>query len=88
MAHLLCRNFTYISKSYVDRAFEAGEDSGFGHIYDALAVVYSNGKVLWIPPARIKASCPMDITNFLFDKQNCSLKLGSWTYSGEQVCIL
>ena len=88
MAHLLCLNFTYISKSYVDRAFEAGEDSGFGHIYDALALVYSNGKVLWIPPARIKASCPMDITNFPFDKQNCSLKLGSWTYSGEQVCIL
>ena len=90
---IIHRPFPFVSEPHipeyrVDRAFEAGEDSGFGHIYDALALVYNTGYVLWIPPARIKASCPMDITNFPFDKQNCSLKFGSWTYSSEQVRII
>ena len=36
---------------------------------DALAVVNSDGSVLWIPPAIFSSSCPIDITNFPFDTQ-------------------
>lgn len=49
---------------------------------DALAVIQSTGDVLWIPRSIFKSTCPIDITHFPFDIQNCSLKFGSWTYDG------
>ena len=54
---------------------------------DAYAVVKNDGSVLWIPQALFKSSCVIDITNFPFDRQNCSLKFGSWTYDGFQLDI-
>jgi len=47
---------------------------------DAMAVVQSDGTVLWIPPALFRSSCSIDITQFPFDIQTCQLKFGSWTY--------
>ena len=32
-----------------------------------------------------KSSCPIDITWFPFDDQNCEMKFGSWTYNGFKV---
>lgn len=52
-----------------------------------LAVVYSDGKVVWIPQAVFKSSCSVDITHFPFDKQTCIMKFGSWTYDGTKVDI-
>jgi len=49
---------------------------------DAMAVVDSDGTVLWIPPALFRSSCSIDITQFPFDVQTCQLKFGSWTYDG------
>ncbi|CAD5118373.1 DgyrCDS7085 [Dimorphilus gyrociliatus] len=49
---------------------------------DALAVIQYTGSVLWIPRSIFKSTCPIDITHFPFDIQNCSLKFGSWTYDG------
>ena len=31
------------------------------------------------------SSCPIDITWFPFDDQNCEMKFGSWTYNGFKV---
>ena len=31
------------------------------------------------------SSCPMDITWFPFDDQDCEMKFGSWTYNGFKV---
>jgi len=48
-----------------------------------LAVVYSTGKVIWIPPMRAVADC--NTKEVLGDGQRphtCKLKLGSWTYDG------
>lgn len=47
-----------------------------------MAVVSSDGTVLWIPMAIYKSSCSIDITHFPFDTQTCHLKFGSWTYDG------
>ncbi|XP_074712546.1 neuronal acetylcholine receptor subunit alpha-6 isoform X3 [Strix uralensis] len=44
--------------------------------------------VTWTPPAIFKSSCPMDITFFPFDHQNCSLKFGSWTYDKAKIDLL
>ncbi|EDV30135.2 uncharacterized protein Dana_GF23103, isoform A [Drosophila ananassae] len=49
------------------------------------AVVFSNGLVIWQPPAVYKSSCSIDVEYFPYDVQTCILKLGSWTYDGFKV---
>ena len=49
------------------------------------AVIYNSGDVLYIPAATLTSTCEMDLTKFPFDEQTCTLKFGSWTYSGSEV---
>jgi len=51
------------------------------------ATLFPSGKVRWEPPAIYKSSCTIDVEFFPFDKQLCTLKFGSWTYDGYQVCL-
>jgi len=51
-------------------------------------IVKYNGVVTWTPPASYKSSCTMDVTFFPFDRQNCSMKFGSWTYDGSMVDLI
>ena len=50
-------------------------------------VLYSSGKIIWVPPNLITASCRIDPTWFPFDDQKCDFKIGSWTYNGFQLDI-
>ncbi|XP_009563019.2 neuronal acetylcholine receptor subunit alpha-6 [Cuculus canorus] len=52
------------------------------------ALLRYDGMITWNPPAIFKSSCPMDITFFPFDHQNCSLKFGSWTYDKAKIDLL
>ncbi|XP_016852101.2 neuronal acetylcholine receptor subunit beta-3 [Anolis carolinensis] len=52
------------------------------------AIIKYNGIVVWTPPASYKSSCTMDVTFFPFDRQNCSMKFGSWTYDGNMVDLI
>ncbi|XP_069482522.1 neuronal acetylcholine receptor subunit beta-3 isoform X2 [Ambystoma mexicanum] len=52
------------------------------------AIIKHNGTVIWTPPASYKSSCTMDVTFFPFDRQNCSMKFGSWTYDGSMVDLI
>lgn len=47
------------------------------------ATLYYNGTVVWEPPVIYKSFCEIDIQYFPFDIQNCSMKFGLWTYSGD-----
>jgi len=51
-------------------------------------MVKPSGEVFWSPPAKLRSSCKIDVTYFPFDDQLCTLKFGSWTYSGLQVDIV
>ena len=48
-------------------------------------IIRHTGAVTWTPPASYKSACTMDVTFFPFDRQNCSMKFGSWTYDGHMV---
>ncbi|XP_003226473.1 acetylcholine receptor subunit alpha isoform X1 [Anolis carolinensis] len=45
------------------------------------------GHITWTPPAIFKSYCEIIVTHFPFDEQNCSMKLGTWTYDGTMVVI-
>jgi len=49
------------------------------------AVLHHDGTVVWKPPAIFRSACQIDITYFPFDRQECFMKFGTWTYDGSQV---
>ncbi|RWS29290.1 acetylcholine receptor subunit alpha-like protein [Leptotrombidium deliense] len=49
------------------------------------ALIYSNGDIVWKPPAVYKSSCEINVEYFPFDDQTCIMKFGSWTYDGSKV---
>ena len=66
--------------------FSASES--FDSTYPTNVVVTSSGLCTYIPPGIFKSSCPIDITWFPFDDQNCEMKFGSWTYNGFKVIVV
>ncbi|CAD5210300.1 unnamed protein product [Bursaphelenchus xylophilus] len=49
------------------------------------ADLYSNGSIRWTPPAIYNSLCLIDTQWFPYDEQLCTLKFGSWTYSGDEL---
>jgi hypothetical protein len=49
--------------------------------------LYSDGSMLWSMPAVYKFSCALQLENFPFDTQDCSLKFGSWTYDNTLLTV-
>jgi len=54
---------------------------------DVLAIISSTGKVRWRPSSIYKSTCQINIQNFPYDQQECHMKFGSWTYSGDAIDI-
>lgn len=48
-------------------------------------VLRSDGSINWIPPYLLTTTCKIDHTWFPFDKQNCRIKLGSWSNTAKQI---
>ncbi|XP_018016555.1 neuronal acetylcholine receptor subunit alpha-7 [Hyalella azteca] len=44
-------------------------------------LLWPHGKVLWVPTARLPATCVMDLTYWPHDVHNCIVKVGSWVHS-------
>ena len=82
------------------RTFLSSASEAFDSTYPTNVVVTSDGTCTYIPPGErlpisnrdvnpasgiFMSSCPMDITWFPFDDQDCEMKFGSWTYNGFKV---
>lgn len=50
-------------------------------------LVTSDGQVSCVPSARIEALCVADLSRYPFDTQNCTVRIGSWVHSGEEVYL-
>uniref|UniRef100_A0A8C5QQG7 Cholinergic receptor nicotinic alpha 1 subunit n=1 Tax=Leptobrachium leishanense TaxID=445787 RepID=A0A8C5QQG7_9ANUR len=62
-------------------------DGDFAIEPDTKVLLDYTGKIIWSPPAIFKSYCEIIVTYFPFDTQNCSMKLGTWTYDGTLVVI-
>ena len=65
--------------------FLLSASESFDSTYATNVVVTNDGLCTYIPPGIFKSSCPIDITWFPFDDQDCEMKFGSWTYNGFKV---
>jgi len=50
-----------------------------------LAVVNSDGTVVWIAPVSLATHCPVNVRYFPYDQQRCDIKVASWTHSQNMV---
>nr|XP_033802836.1 acetylcholine receptor subunit alpha [Geotrypetes seraphini] len=62
-------------------------DGDFAIVQETKALLEYTGLITWTPPAIFKSYCEIRVTYFPFDLQNCSMKLGTWTYDGTLVII-
>uniref|UniRef100_A0A7M4F6S1 Cholinergic receptor nicotinic alpha 1 subunit n=1 Tax=Crocodylus porosus TaxID=8502 RepID=A0A7M4F6S1_CROPO len=62
-------------------------DGDFAIVKDTRVLLEHTGLIIWTPPAIFKSYCEIIVTHFPFDEQNCSMKLGTWTYDGTVVII-
>ncbi|CAO2625309.1 Acetylcholine receptor subunit delta [Lemmus lemmus] len=53
---------------------ENNNDGSFKVSYACNVLVSNSGSVTWLPPTIFRSSCPISVTYFPFDWQNCSLK--------------
>ncbi|PNI86490.1 CHRNA1 isoform 2 [Pan troglodytes] len=62
-------------------------DGDFAIVKFTKVLLEYTGHITWTPPAIFKSYCEIIVTHFPFDEQNCSMKLGTWTYDGSVVAI-
>lgn len=65
----------------------AGEGFGNG-MTRTKAVITNEGLVSLNVPTIIESSCKIRVDNYPFDKQNCELKFGSWTYDAAGIALI
>lgn len=62
-------------------------DGDFAIVHETKVLLEHTGMITWNPPAIFKSYCEIIVLHFPFDLQNCSMKLGTWTYDGNLVEI-
>ncbi|KAE8603590.1 hypothetical protein XENTR_v10014379 [Xenopus tropicalis] len=71
-----------------DVGLENNVDGTFDIALYANTLVSSDGSMYWLPPAIYRSSCPVVVTYFPFDWQNCSMVFQSQTYSANEIELL
>jgi len=55
--------------------------------YKTSVILNADGYSEWNAPCSFTSTCKINVANFPFDKQNCSLKFGSWTFQGDRLTM-
>ncbi|XP_076453561.1 neuronal acetylcholine receptor subunit alpha-10-like [Babylonia areolata] len=55
--------------------------------YEDVVTVSSDGAVIWVPMVTLYATCPMDLTQYPYDVQTCTLVFGSWTHTTKEMHV-
>lgn len=50
--------------------------------------LYNEGDLMYSKPGIYKFSCSLDLQNFPFDKQNCTMLFGSWVYNDRFINLI
>ena len=50
--------------------------------------MFLSSEVLWVPPAKLKSFCQLDMRKWPMDIHNCTLKFASWTAHGGQIDLM
>ncbi|XP_036767903.2 acetylcholine receptor subunit delta isoform X1 [Manis pentadactyla] len=66
---------------------ENNNDGSFQISYACNVLLSPSGSVYWLPPAIFRSSCPISVTYFPFDWQNCSLKFSSLKYTAKEITL-
>ncbi|XP_015990099.2 acetylcholine receptor subunit delta [Rousettus aegyptiacus] len=66
---------------------ENNNDGSFQISFSCNVLVSASGYVYWLPPAIFRSSCPISVTYFPFDWQNCSLKFSSLKYTAKEITL-
>ncbi|XP_038196292.1 acetylcholine receptor subunit delta isoform X2 [Arvicola amphibius] len=66
---------------------ENNNDGSFKVSYACNVLVSNSGSVTWLPPTIFRSSCPISVTYFPFDWQNCSLKFSSLKYTAKEITL-
>ncbi|NP_001166023.1 nicotinic acetylcholine receptor alpha 9 subunit precursor [Nasonia vitripennis] len=54
-------------------------------IPETLCQLSHTGSVICLPSIKYKTLCESDFTYWPYDKQTCTLRMGSWTHTGEEI---
>lgn len=68
-------------------AFARSADGDFAIVHETKVLLEHTGMITWNPPAIFKSYCEIIVLHFPFDLQNCTMKLGTWTYDGNLVVV-
>ena len=50
-------------------------------------LIFSDGRISWSRPTNMIFACKMSLTAFPFDRQNCTLRYGAWSYDDSRVVL-
>jgi len=65
--------------------YNNADGSNLQHYGSTHFLVFHTGVVLWVPPAKFRSFCKIDLKLWPQDAQSCKLKFGSWTSHGSQI---
>jgi len=65
--------------------YNNADGSNLQHYGSTHFLVFSTGVVLWVPPAKFRSFCKIDLRMWPQEAQSCKLKFGSWTSHGSQI---
>ncbi|XP_070585841.1 acetylcholine receptor subunit epsilon [Erythrolamprus reginae] len=68
-----------------DIVLENNIDGNFEVAYSSNVLIFPGGSMYWLPPAIFRSSCPIEVTFFPFDWQNCSLIFRSQTHNAREI---